>query len=522
MFSERFQESAVMPGTGAVVGRRPVGRQPVGLVGPERFAALGTISKRIRWERSKRWGNERHVRTFVWCQRTFCSPILRLATVALAIAGCDGSEALPDLGTVTARVSEAPASAIEGGFVTWLDLISDKAFVNTTPGVFVLNNRSPRLVPLGDGWYGDPVARTVGVEFLHKTPSDHLHETTLIGGPDGETALLSQVYPGSSLAPLLVIRGADGKITTPLVPVGPDEEAIVGCIEEAAGSDNFDAVLDCLGLLDTGSGSGSSGGGLFPPGWEGLGEPDCDGSGIAMGGSGARYLPDSQTVLAWTAHAEDALDGDIYGPVTAEFADAADFVIAAGAAWHDANVALAVDPTNTLAQKALLNAAYEFGEAMAEFADAAHDLIEENYGSEPLPGEQPPASDPRCQQQETDSARGSLFANSDFCAGDDLLECLAAEVDPIRKITDGKCATVDNPLGGKMLKCNDGEGDPLEVTPGEVTNPASSDPLKWTDPTSPPSYQDKLHVRFVDTLDLGHVLVGLCAAGGCPRDPRGY
>lgn len=68
-------------------------------------------------------------------------------------------------------------------------------------------------------------------------------------------------------------------------------------------------------------------------------------------------------------------------------------------------------------------------------------------------------------------------------------------------------------LRGKVLRCNDGGGDPLEVSPGAPPGGESAAPPQWTDPTSPPDYQGETHVRYVDTLDLRHMLIGICAAG---------
>ena len=409
-------------------------------------------------------------------------------------------------------------SVIQSGFEAWLDLSDELEAVDAPPDVFLVKNHSPRLVLLEGGWYGDPVARTVGGNFLLRSPSGRLRETTVIGGPDGETALLSRVYLGAADTPLLVIRDAEGKLRPPVLTPNPEEDQVAACVDTAVAANDFDTILDCLGLLDTGG--GSAGSGVFQPGWGGFGTPDCDGKGLVMGG--AQPAPDSQMVLQWTDHAEESLEGEVYGPVNDEFRNAAEALIAAGEAWHDANVAVAVDPTSEDAQQALLEAGASFSKAAHAFVDAAQELTEENYGpspgaGEPLPGESSSGEDPRCQEQDIDSARGSLFANPDFCTSGNFLGCLAEEADSIRKITDGKCATVESPLGGTMLECNDEKGAPLEVRPSETEG---SDPLEWTDPTSPPFHQGKIHTRFVDTLDLGHLLVGVCAADGCPQDPR--
>ena len=452
-------------------------------------------------------------------RKALCSPLLCLSTVVLALGGCDDPDASPDLETAP-RAADQAVSSIERGFATWLDRINDKALPTSPAGVFALKNRSPRLVHLGEGWFGDPDGGTVGIEFLHRGSWERLRETTLIGGRKGETALLSHIYPGSPLSPVLVIRDPSGSITMPLAPVDPDEEALAACLGEAVGKDDFDAVLDCLGLLDTGD--GSSPGDFFSPGSAGLGDPNCEGHGIAMAG-GTPTPTSSSDVLSWTSEAEDAIELKTYGPPSPELVVAVKGVLDAAEAWHAANTDLSIDPTDAGAQQALLDASFDFGKAVGKYRGVVNALIAENNGgSEPHVGEEPPARDPRCEQQDTDSARGTLFANSDFCSSRDLLDCLAEEMDPIRKITDGKCATVDNPLGGKMLKCNDGSGDPLEVSPGAAPESGSADPLQWTDPTSPPDYQGKTHVRYVDTLDLGHVLIGICAAGGCPPDPRGF
>lgn len=430
------------------------------------------------------------------------------------LAGCDQGEARPD--SETTRAGQ-PASVIQSGFEAWLDLGKELAAQGAPADVFIVENHSPRLVLLEGGWFGDPVARTVGGDFLHRSPSGRLRETTVIAGPEGETALLSRVYLSESDLPLLIIRDVEGQLRPPLLTPDPEEDAAAACVEAAVGANDFDKVLDCLGLLDVGG--GSVGGGVFAPGWGGFGTPNCDGGGLVMGGS--EPGPNSDLVLLWSSHAEQALEGETYGPVNDEFRNAAEDLIAAGEAWLDANVEVAIDPDSDAAQQALLEAGAEFQKATHAFVDAAHELIEENYGptpgaGEPIPGESS-SGDPRCQQQDIDAARGSLFANADFCASKDFLSCLAAEADPIRKITDGKCATVESPLGGKMLKCNDDKGAPLEVQPSEQDG---SDPLEWTDPTSPPFHQGKIHTRFVDTLDLGHLMVGLCAADGCPQDPR--
>ena len=371
---------------------------------------------------------------------------------------------------------------------------------------------------MGNGWYGDPIGKTISVELVHGTPWDHLRETTIIGGPLGETALLSQVYPASPLDPLLVIREPDGTIRTPLLPLGPEEEAIAGCVAEAAQDDDFDAVLDCLGLLDPGDGSE---GVFLPPGWAGLGAPECEDGGLVVDGPAGSVSGD--TVLQVVEHAIESLDGWIYGPVDADYRAAVENLVAVAEAWADAYQAIAQDPFSVQARTDLLQASVQFQDALEHFSAEASRLYGQNFGISniyaPIPGEEPQQQDPRCQQQEVDSARGTLFTNPDFCPSGDYGMCLAEEADPVRDITDGKCATVEGPAGGKVLRCNDADGEPLEVTIDEASNPSSTDPLEWTDLNSPPIYAGQVHYRYIDTLDLGHILVGLCAAGGCPDHP---
>lgn len=421
------------------------------------------------------------------------------------------------------RDEKTESSLIESAYVRWLDLRKKGSTSTLGDDAFVVRNPSPRLEHLPYGWRGDRATRTVGADFVYLDAKGNPRRVTLIGGPKGETALVASHLGGAVDVPVIVTRDPEGRIRVPHQVIDPDLEAEAECVEKAAKANDFEAVLACLGLLDPSGGGGGGGeGGLFDAGFVGLGEPDCsDGNIVTKPDSpGWRVpLPSPQRTQDSFTMANRRPDELGFDP-TDEYNAAAQKLIDAISAYNLADVEANSNPEDPAAQQRRVQAARDFYKAEAEYLQAEQEASQSQPGSEPVPGDPSAPVDPRCEQRETDSERGSLFSNGDFCKSGDFLTCLAEEQDSIRKITDGKCATVESPVGGTMLRCNDEGGDPLEVSPqGEEVYPPD-DPLEWTDPTSPPTHRGKIQTRFADTFDLGHVLIGLCAAGGCPSDPR--
>jgi hypothetical protein len=142
-------------------------------------------------------------------------------------------------------------------------------------------------------------------------------------------------------------------------------------------------------------------------------------------------------------------------------------------------------------------------------------------GSMPAPGQEESASSARCKQRSTDAARGVLFDNPEFCPGNNFLQCLAEEQDPIRRITGGKCATIPSPAGATMLDCRRQDGSRIipDLRPEGQEGPPGEDGLRWTDPNSGPVYQGQVHTRYLDVVPLSEFFVVVCSAGGCPAAP---
>lgn len=143
--------------------------------------------------------------------------------------------------------------------------------------------------------------------------------------------------------------------------------------------------------------------------------------------------------------------------------------------------------------------------------------------------------DPRCAGREARASQGLSFL--DLCikqGSTDFLTCYRQLENPLYNVSGGRCEVDEGPAGGEVLRCSDNEsiveciaagGSPAECAerePGEdpIVGPGGpgSGP---TDGPSLPGTSGSIDIKFIDTIPLGAVLMGICSRGGCP-DPRPF
>ena len=142
--------------------------------------------------------------------------------------------------------------------------------------------------------------------------------------------------------------------------------------------------------------------------------------------------------------------------------------------------------------------------------------------------------DPRCAGRDTHISQGLGFF--DLCAQQrsiDFLSCYKQLESPLFNISGGRCTLVPGPAGGKVLNCSSGKsifdciaagGSPAECArngsdTNDIAGPGGPDAGPADGPRLPGTQQ--VETRYIDTIPLGAVLMGICSSGGCP-DPRPF
>ncbi len=460
-------------------------------------------------ERSTGRGNKRDVRTLARFRRTVCPPVLSIATAVLAIAGCDDSEALPDLETVSSRASneQAPPAGLAASFMQHLDGATPPK--NGERRRVLVRQPYGSLQHLSGAVYVSDRLGTASSTVLHLDPKENLRRTQFTVGAEGGLVIDSSLAEDGDMVRSLVVYGADGTLRR--IPTGVEEVDEVGpCIDAALeAKEPVESILDCLGF---GGGSGGSDPG-FAEWFDDLRNPDCGSASDLVSGKDTSGLPLETLVAAIR---------DKYGShpgVAAVLEDVDDAM--------DNYDAVRAEPTvNAYSALARVREAREavlqsVGALLVKLKRAG---LQPPFGS-PLPspdGLPGTAKDPRCEQRKTDSARGTLFASSDFCTSGDVMQCLAEEQDPIRRITDGKCRTTEGHDGRAMLTCGDNPewsvDDAKERAQGESSSTCGASPdgtQSYCDFNVPFESSGNIGEELIDTMDVGPVFEALCAVGDC-------
>ena len=145
-------------------------------------------------------------------------------------------------------------------------------------------------------------------------------------------------------------------------------------------------------------------------------------------------------------------------------------------------------------------------------------------------------SDPRCAGRDIRASQGLSFL--DLCAEQgsiDFLTCYRELENPLFSITGGRCIVVGGPADGRVFDCRSNRstfeciaagGSPEECArsasggEGGISGPGGPDSGP-TDAPGLPGNAGTSEIRYIDTIPLGALLMGLCSRGGC-RDPRPF
>ena len=432
------------------------------------------------------------------------------------------------LSTVAASADDSGASLVtelveSGTAAAYFRLLDISTSDAKTPNMYIRKPRSSMRY-LGNNAYADDRAGTVSTEVWHLDSLGERRITDITVGPSGELMFSSSRWDDGDLIASLVILDRDGLLRQFPTEVGDPLEP---CIEQAVNApDAVTALADCFGFSKDDSESGTP----LLSDLNNFWNPDCDKHGMV-----SIYVPPTWHYSARTVRniARQAINrrGWAVAGQDWQLADALEKVIrAAGAVMtYDPMVPSGRGPTDptTDAEKALQQAVEEL-ETLLE--SRGEDTTIGGASSEPSIGEGGVGSnvpDSRCAERDTDSQRGTLFSNPDFCKSGDYLQCLAEEQDPVQRITNGKCRTVEGPAGGTMLACGDNPEwsglDWMERAKSEASSNCGSSPdgmQSYCDFNVPFANTNDIGKEYIETLDLGPVLGGLCAAGGCPLDLR--
>lgn len=382
---------------------------------------------------------------------------------------------------------------------------------------FLVRQPYGSLQHLNAGVYVSDKLGTASSTVFHFDPHGQLRHTQFTVGAQGGLVVDTSLVEDGDLVRSLVVFGIDEILRE--IPTGIEDE-IGPCIESSLEAEEpIESLLDCLGL---------GGGGSSDPGFgKWLSEfrnPDCSNT--------PGPVSDDSSVDSWIEKTEEEFPDNIAVQQAAESATTAlnsyrvvhaSFIAAAGTPG--------ADPLELIHLAEATQEAYAvLGDALRSLRNAhsfaSGNIIRVSPFYSPIPGpdgESPgSANDPRCEGRNTDSARGTLFTNPDFCQDGDYLQCLAEEQDPIRRITNGKCRTTEGHAGGMMLACGDNIAWSLQDAKERAQAEASSNCGASADGTQ--SYCDfnvpfadtgNVGKEYIDTMDLGPVFDGLCAAGGC-------
>lgn len=374
------------------------------------------------------------------------------------------------------------------------------------------------LQHLGAGVYVSDVLGTASSTILHVDAKGRLRHTQFTVGAEGALAIDSSLVDDGDMVRSLVVYDANGILRR--IPTGVEEVDEVGpCIDASLEADEpLESLLDCLGL------GGGGGGGSSDPGFanwlDQLWNPDCDSGHIAA----SAISEFSKQMKSALATIEELVEGTEWEDMTGELISSV-----------QSSLALV-----ELASETLSNSTFPTDSSRAYLADRMDDLrhsvaqlvafvghgVASGAFHSPIPGPDgggpPAANDPRCEERKTDSARGTLFANSDFCKSGDVMQCLAEEQDPIRRITDGKCKTTEGIDGRAMLTCGDNSEwsvqNVKEFGESESSSTCGASPdgtQSYCDFNVPFEGKDDIGKQYIDTMDLGPVFSGLCAADDC-------
>lgn len=364
------------------------------------------------------------------------------------------------------------------------------------------------LQHLSDAVYVSEKLGTASSTILHLDLNGRLRNTQFTVGAEGGLVVDSSLVEDGDMVRSIVVYGAGGIISR--LPTGIEEVDDVGpCIDASLGAeDPVQSILDCLGL----GGSGSADPGIVQ--WlDQLRNPDCENSSIASD----KPVPAAATLAEVVATLKD------------KFGDSPGIAAAAAEATEAIEAFEAAVDLYSGSERSNLHVASLFRQmnrAVSNLYQKVKDLPIPSGGS-PMPfpdGGQAQGSvkDPRCEQRKTDSARGTLFANSDFCKSEDMLQCLAEEQDPIRRITDGKCKTTEGHDGRAMLTCGDNTDwnaqDRLERSKEGASSDCGASPdggQSYCDFNVPFENTGDIGKGIIDTMDLGPVFDVLCAFDGC-------
>lgn len=129
-------------------------------------------------------------------------------------------------------------------------------------------------------------------------------------------------------------------------------------------------------------------------------------------------------------------------------------------------------------------------------------------------------SHPRCQQRDTDTQRGTLFTNIDFCPDADFIQCIRRQNSALYALTEGQCYIEEGPSGGDILVCEETERleDIPILPPDDENSPYNPDGNDDLDPNAPQGSNGQIAESYVNLTPLGDFIIGLCSQGGCPRE----
>ena len=365
------------------------------------------------------------------------------------------------------------------------------------------------LQHLSDAVYVNDKLGTASSTVLHLDTSERLRNTQFTVGAEGGLVIDSSLVEDGDMVRSLVVYGADGILRR--VPTGVEEVDEVGpCIDAAIKAEEpVESMLDCLGL---GGGGGGSDPGIGQ--WLAtLREPDCGSASDLVSGKDTSAIPVVNLVEAIR---------DKYGshPGVAAVLEDVD------AAMRNYDAVRSEPMVNAYSALARVR------EARAELLQSVGALLIKvkragltpPFGS-PIPspdGLPGTAKDPRCEQRKTDSARGTLFANLDFCTSGDIMQCLAEEQDPIRRITDGKCKTTEGHDGRAMLTCGDNSEwsveDAMERAESDASSTCGASPdgtQSYCDFNVPFENSGNIGKELIETMDVGPVFEARCAVEDC-------